>query len=342
MNNISVSIIIPVYNVGAYIEDCIRSVMLQTYTGPMECIVVDDCGTDNSIDIVEERIAEYKGSIAFSIARHDHNRGLSAARNTGMDVATGEYFLFLDGDDELTADCIETLTVPLKEERYDVVVGNFDVVLGEGISFYQGRILRIPDNAILYDEEILNAYKSKLSTSTVWNKLYSSKAIHESGIRFKEGIMEEDVLWEFEMACSMHTMYCVNQITYLYRRRMGSLMTTSGVDVRAHSYLIRFIEMCKFIHDKAVDYVLVHDVLVENHHHALKYYRNSREVFIQTYNDMRLYFRPSLSKIMKGNHCRLIKCIRDIHFVLPGLIAPYWCYYVNYHLRVSLSRNRKA
>ena len=69
-----VSIIIPVYNVAPYIEDCLNSVMRQTYVGPMECILVDDCGTDDSMAVAERMITEYTGPIRFEILHHDHNR----------------------------------------------------------------------------------------------------------------------------------------------------------------------------------------------------------------------------------------------------------------------------
>ena len=95
-NTIDVSIIVPVYNVAHYIEDCLRSVMRQTYKGSMECLVVDDCGTDDSMSIVERMIAEYDGPIQFKILRHEHNRGLSAARNTGTMQATGDYSIKIE------------------------------------------------------------------------------------------------------------------------------------------------------------------------------------------------------------------------------------------------------
>ena len=105
----NVSIIIPVFNVAPYIADCLRSVMRQTYTGNMECLIVDDCGTDNGIAIAERMIADYKGPIRFQILHHERNRGLSAARNTGTEAAIGEYLYYLDSDDEKTEDCIERL-----------------------------------------------------------------------------------------------------------------------------------------------------------------------------------------------------------------------------------------
>ena len=78
-----VSIVIPVYNVEAYIIECLESVARQTYRGEMECLIVDDCGADESIALAEDFIRSYQGDIHFQILHHDHNRGLAAARNTG-------------------------------------------------------------------------------------------------------------------------------------------------------------------------------------------------------------------------------------------------------------------
>lgn len=103
----NVSIIIPIYNVASYIEECLRSVMLQTYQGKMERLMVDDCGTDDSIAIAEKMIANYSGPIKFQIMHHEYNRGLSAARNIGTLQATGGYLYYLDSDDEITIDCIK-------------------------------------------------------------------------------------------------------------------------------------------------------------------------------------------------------------------------------------------
>ena len=89
----TVSIIIPVYNVAEYIEKCLYSV-IQQKTYNIECILVDDCGTDNSIEIAEKIINQYNGPISFKLLHHNHNRGLSAARNTGINIATGDYVFF--------------------------------------------------------------------------------------------------------------------------------------------------------------------------------------------------------------------------------------------------------
>ena len=85
-----VSIIIPVYNVASYIKRCLQSVGAQSHKN-LECILIDDCGTDGSIHFAEQFIKEYSGEIRFNILRHKHNCGLSAARNTGMKAANGDY-----------------------------------------------------------------------------------------------------------------------------------------------------------------------------------------------------------------------------------------------------------
>ena len=84
-----VSIIIPVYNAAPYIKKCLQSVVDQTYND-FECILVDDCGLDNSIELAQEFIKDYNGNITFSILHHDHNRGQSAARNTALHYAKGD------------------------------------------------------------------------------------------------------------------------------------------------------------------------------------------------------------------------------------------------------------
>ena len=103
-------------------EKCLRSVMDQTLTQGVECILVDDCGGDNSMGIAESflaeegyRVCEYgtlvsnQSPLTFRILHHDHNRGPSAARNTGMEVAKGKYIYFLDSDDWIISDCLEQM-----------------------------------------------------------------------------------------------------------------------------------------------------------------------------------------------------------------------------------------
>ncbi|MFW5517943.1 MAG: glycosyltransferase family 2 protein [Segatella copri] len=104
-----ISIIILVYNVEQYIEECLMSVTNQSITEGIECILVDDCGQDNSAAIAKRFVDSYQGDIRFTFIQREKNGGLSAARNTGIKAATGKYVYFLDSDDCLVPSAIETL-----------------------------------------------------------------------------------------------------------------------------------------------------------------------------------------------------------------------------------------
>ena len=124
--NYIVSIIIPVYKVEAYIERCLLSVMRQTYhDSAFECILVDDCSPDNSILIAQKLINGYHGIIDFKIIRNDKNRGLSVARNRGMEQVSGKYLFFLDSDDYLREDCLQVmLEIAAVHPDAEMIMGN--------------------------------------------------------------------------------------------------------------------------------------------------------------------------------------------------------------------------
>ena len=213
-----ISIIIPVYNVEPYIAECLQSVMRQTYTGHMECFMVDDCGTDKSIEIAERLISDYKGPIGFKILHHEHNRGLSAARNTGMKAATGDYVYFLDSDDYVSDDCMEVLARPLQKKEYDMVVGDIKTV-GEGCwgrlyaeaGEYEGVRLR---EACFYFQIYVMA----------WNKLCNLRFLRQNDLYFYEGILNEDVLWSYRMAKCLKLVYAEKKYTIYYRAHSQGIM----------------------------------------------------------------------------------------------------------------------
>lgn len=112
----NISVIIPVYNVERYVERCLLSIINQTYTESVECIVVNDCTPDNSMKIVEKLVADYKGSIQFKLLCHKHNRGLAAVRNTGINNAGGKYIVHVDSDDYCEPDMLEKCTLRLLKQ----------------------------------------------------------------------------------------------------------------------------------------------------------------------------------------------------------------------------------
>lgn len=227
-----ISIIIPVYGVEPYIEECLRSVASQDYDGPLECIVVDDKGLDKSMDIVDGFISEYNGPIDFKTVIREKNGGLSAARNSGLDAASGDYVYFLDSDDEITSDCISSLAFPLNENTYDVVIGDYRTV-GTERKFQKLKLL---DNSLILDEDIMQEYVSRSWYQMAVNKLYYKGFLLSYNLRFKDGLIHEDELWSFEIACYAHSLFAVKKEIYIYKIRENSITTNINYLKKAEAF----------------------------------------------------------------------------------------------------------
>ena len=246
MSNLKVTIVIPVYQVEDYIESCLTSVVNQTYSGEIECVVVDDCGTDSSWQIVEDFISEYNGKIDFKLLRHTGNKGLSAARNTGMDHASGEYIYFLDSDDEITPECIERLVKPLENYRYNFVTADFTIVGGRPVATY----LKARGE---YKSGIKEAYYRKEWNVTAWNKLCNIDFLRRHNLRFKEGIIHEDILWSFYLANFAKSMYALEDKTYIYNSRSSSIMGSMNLKDSKDSKLVIYSDINSFIAKRSLD-----------------------------------------------------------------------------------------
>ena len=213
-----VSIIIPVYNVAPYIADCLRSVLAQTHS-PLEIILVNDSTPDDSMEQAAPWIEKLQERFDVQMVNHTKNRGLSAARNTGMEVATGDWIYFLDSDDEITPNCIGLL-VAKAAEHPDV-----DFVIGE-IS-YVGTSWRFPlkcDSYVAGNEHILHDYTTYKWYMMAWNRLYKKDYLQQYKLTFKEGLLHEDELFSFQVATTARAMAAVYEETYIYKvRNVGSI-----------------------------------------------------------------------------------------------------------------------
>lgn len=314
-----ISIIIPVYNVEAYVERCLKSVMTQTYHGTIECLIVDDCGTDKSMEVVEKVLRGYQGPIDFKILRHDRNRGLSAARNTGMDATTGDYLFFLDSDDEISADCIEAMAVPLKEEQYDLVVGNVRTIGCD--SLHRSILLKLEDGKVLRGKEIESSYHIKWKMIAV-NKLYRTDFIRQQGLRFKEGLVHEDELWSLQVACLAQSLRAVNKFTYVYYVREGSIMHTPDLEERRCRMLkIIVAEICTFLKERHIFSVRAYQLMQKFFWRSLEPVLNNRSQFIQEYCQLCKATRFPLNYRIKATGLHLRAQLRNIYYLLPSYLA---------------------
>ena len=233
-----VSIIIPVYQVSECIERCLRSVMAQRYTD-IECILVNDATRDDSIEKCEHLIEEYDGPIQFRVLHHEQNRGLSAARNTGTDAATGEYIYYLDSDDEITPDCIEKLvSYVLEDDSIEMVQGNY-VRTGDGADYYG----KSDACRILSNEEARQQFLCRKLNYTVWNKLLKRSFLIDHRIYNREGIILEDLLWAFYLVKYLSNARLCKEITYYYRYRPESIMVSESREKKGKGYAIVYDEI---------------------------------------------------------------------------------------------------
>lgn len=223
-----VSIIIPVYNASKYLIRCLDSVSAQTYQ-ELECILVDDCGKDNSVVMAKEYMESYNGPISFRLLHHEHNSGAAAARNTGIRAATGEYLFFLDSDDSLVDNCIETL-LSLYEKHPDIDLAQGNALSEDGhISPYG-----FPHDMPEYTNDKEELYRIQLSETTTapWNRLVKKEFVLKHNLFFPEGYFTEDMYWCYFMAKHVRAAAFCNSGLYVYYINEGSMMTSPANHIR--------------------------------------------------------------------------------------------------------------
>ena len=223
---LKVSIVVPVYNVEPYLTRCFDSIMNQTYTN-IECVFVDDCSLDKSNAILQQQIAEYSGPIVFKIIKHEVNRGLSVARNSGTHATSGDYIYYLDSDDEITLNCIETLVnVARKYPNVQLVQGNTKTIPAakpcddwknlnyKNFPEYSADHTWIKRHCLLEPRIPVNAV----------NKLIKRSFIFDHNLFFMEGIIHEDNQWTFYVAKHLSSIAFTKEFGYLHYVVEGSIM----------------------------------------------------------------------------------------------------------------------
>ena len=217
--SIKVSIVIPIYNVAPYIADCLRSVYEQTYPN-LEVILVNDDTPDDSMEQAAPWIEKLREKYEVKVANHTDNKGLSAARNTGIKVSATDWIYFLDSDDEITPSCIRLMV----EQVY--IHSNLDFVIG-GVKVV-GSKRTYPLTCRLYvdsNKEILQGYINAQWYVMAWNHLYRKEYLLQNNLFFEEGIYHEDELHSFQVATTANVMAVVPDETYIYKVRMTGSIT---------------------------------------------------------------------------------------------------------------------
>lgn len=315
MYNPKVTIIVPVYNVSQYITKCLDSIYVQTYNN-IELIFVDDCGSDDSMTIVNDYLASH-ASIEAHIISHQKNRGLSAGRNSGMEKASGEYVYFLDSDDYITPDCIEALVKPLHHKKYDLVVGDYQYSNGEKSD------LRL-QNVELSGQQILDSYANGLWYVMAWNKLCRKDFLLDNHLTFEEGYLHEDVIWSFKLACKADSMYVVNKKTYNYLVRSSSIMTSMSIEKDVTVYLKAFERIIDFVKKDNRTLGKNEYTIIEGKKCGILYsllQKKEIDLYNKYYKDFYYLSYISPFKAFRNGILSFPYLLRDIHYCMPVTIG---------------------
>lgn len=176
-----ISILIPVYKVGLYIERCARSLFEQTYTN-IEYIFIDDCSPDDSREILENVIEEYPNRKEYvKIISHSTNLGLSAARNTGVRNSKGRYMMHVDSDDYLELDAVERMYKKAIDTNADIVICNYYIVT-DNKKYIVNQLLPL-DNV-----EYIKLMLKRRASPSVWGKLYLRDFYINTKVQSIEGV----------------------------------------------------------------------------------------------------------------------------------------------------------
>ena len=211
MSEVLVSIIVPVYNVSDYLQECWDSIISQSFKN-LEIILVDDGSTDGSGELCDELSKQDKRVIVI----HRKNGGLSAARNSGLDVCKGEYVTFVDSDDFIASNMIEKLVLAMSETGADIVQCEsirFENELDEKKTVDNHfQVKTFPGNVFVGNENYKDVSWAKLYKREVWSKK-----------RFREGIIHEDYALTYKLIYESALVSHVGETLYYARIRPGSI-----------------------------------------------------------------------------------------------------------------------
>ena len=226
MTKALVSVIVPIFMVEEYLDECIQSIAGQTYSN-IEIILVDD----GSLDGCPQKCDEWARKDHRIRVIHKPNGGLSSARNAGLDIAQGEYIAFVDSDDYVTPDYVEVMYNRLCD---DDSVG---IVSGMIYRLKDGKITDYVKDWIIKEERLISSSKIAISclqgslSEAVWNKLFKSHLL--TNVRFREGRNNEDTLFWYDFNnYFVNTKFSLVEIphyVYYYRYREDSICTSTKI-----------------------------------------------------------------------------------------------------------------
>lgn len=217
-----VTISVPIFKCEAFIERCLQSIRLQTYSN-IEVILVNDQTPDKSVAVAAEFISKHQLS-SWQIIDLDANSGLSVVRNEGIKNARGKYIFFLDSDDEILLDAIDTLVKLAEEQQADIAMGEVQGIRSPENEKVDVFPIHTKENILRGNKKILRELVNGGFAVSSWNKLISLSFLKSNNLYFTKGLYAQDALHTFEMALHLETIAFLRAVTYVYYLHQDSVI----------------------------------------------------------------------------------------------------------------------
>lgn len=322
MNYPLVSILIPIYNVEEYIEQCVRSVFGQTYEN-LEIIFVDDASPDNSVAIVEKVVKDYPNrKNRIYIIHNPSNKGLGFTRKIAIEAAHGEYIQHVDSDDFLELNMVEKLVTKALENDADIVVCGY-----EKFSDIKETEYHIPQFYKTKTEIVANVIEAQ-EYCWNWNKLVRRSLYSDLHIMPEEGIdLGEDIFLNYRLLYGTEKINIIPELLYHYRRnRKGSYTTneltnkTSNCQCCLIENIRSFLQENNLYNDPCLKSALIHrelrTMIYIARSDSFPVLRNNKHAFNEVgYFDI-------IKRKQLETKTKLLALLAKSYIVLPSFLTP--------------------
>lgn len=244
MNNIKVSILVPFFNVEEYVGRCVESLFTQSYPN-IEYIFVNDCTPDKSMDVINGCIDKYDVAERCKIITHEHNLGISASRNDCLDNMTGDYFLFVDGDDYIDKDMVTLLVDAAVRENADISGCGY-------IEEYPDHSVEYPQNYTNDHDEMLRSITMLTIKGVLWKLLIRKEIVIINDLKFPyDNSINEDYYFCCRLFYYAKSFASVDKCLYHYVQYNPNNLTKRTLqNIESQAAAIKIIE--DFYREKGV------------------------------------------------------------------------------------------
>lgn len=313
-----VSIIVPIYNVEEYLERCLDSLAAQIYSN-IEILLVDDCSTDGSAGIAQ-RYAR-KNPRIFQFIEREKNGGLSAARNTGMEEAKGQWLAFVDSDDWVTEDYISAMYREAKDDNADIVISSL---------YYYYSENNYKEMCPFGDLTTQSSHKEKVALIRPYacGKLFRKSLFDNLKIKFPEDIQRsEDIAAIIPVCCATERISLLHRPLYYYYQRATSLSNQNrkGMDLSFYPKTVeRMLALSPSGFEKELEFRAISDLMYGMVMLMIRAQYNKEEIVFQIHEFKRYYpdwrNNPYIVKLPKAKQIFIWQAGKENYMLLKIMI----------------------